>query len=272
MSAGKRSSFSSWLMLWICVRGAMSTVSAPASSRARRGSVSSTFSTPSVARIATFSPLRTRSRMSYLPRWVLAANAVPGSERAKDRDRDHASENAGKQAPPPGDRGHDKHGGEGLGAVCEAAARSDDRRADERGDDRHRQHLEIPRGRGRRTDRQADGKRQRPREKSRDRRAEDRQPDHRRVKTAMNGASAPAMITATVDAPASASPPATDAATRATAMSAGRRIARTTMPMNVAVIAKSTPNRRGSPIAPPSRSPAIVATFQTAYRLTAKGR
>src|SRR2546428_11589165 len=138
----------------------------------------------------------------------------------------------------------------------ERAARCDDSRSDEGRDDRYRQGFEIARGGRGKAPAHVQSERQRPREVGRHGRADDREPDHFRTKTASPGASAPAVITATVDAPASASTPATAAATTATAMSTGRLTARTTIPTNVAVIAKSTPQRRGSPIVLPRAMPA----------------
>src|SRR5207302_6821498 len=131
------------------------------------------------------------------------------------------------------------------------------------GDDRDGKRLQVARRGRRQPPAESDGERQRADEIRREGRPHDGDPDHRRTNTAMSGAIAPAVITAIVDAPASASAPATRAATIAITTSVRCRIASTTIPVNVAVIAKSTPKRRGSPIASPSTMPASVATFQS---------
>ena len=129
-------------MLWISGLGAMSTVSAPASSSARRGSVSSTFSTPSVARIATRTPFKTRSFMDAPPARPSRKESAR-LDHPEQCDRHHTDDHACEQAASPGDRRDHERGRERLPAVRERACRGDDRRANKRRDDRDGERLEI---------------------------------------------------------------------------------------------------------------------------------
>src|SRR2546429_2250373 len=244
----------------------MSTVSAPASSSASRGSVSSTFSTPSVEMIAILRPFSGRPFMHAPP--VRSPHLWCRSEQAKQRDPDDAGDHAEEQAPSPNDRRHDQCGGERLRSVRQGAPGSRDRGSDERGDDRDGQGLEIARGRGGQAATDRDRERRGANEICDRCRPGDGEPDHRRIATATRGASAPPPMTATVDAPASARAPAIAAATMATSASLRRRTPSTTIARNVAVIAKSTPKRRGSPSALPRSIPAAGAVFHSEENAT----